>query len=512
MNISLATNLVSELVRQGVGHFVVCAGARNAPLVKVLHGWNGIEVMDTFEERAAGFFALGKIKSHGQPVAVVTTSGTAVAELMPAAIEAYYSGLALILITADRPKDYRGSGAPQAIEQVGIFGPYASPIYDIDEVEQTSQIIISVERPTHINVCFNEPLLDNEIEKLSISKGQSSLTASVDKNPLMILGGLSEKNRSAVAEALSLWKRPIYIESISGLRGNKKLAELQLNSFISQLEAKNFKTYFDSIIRIGSVPSLRIWRDLEDTLKDVPVLSFAECDFSGLGRENHRAGSLQDFLSLSVTEHQQTQLKPDHKFDLQELNRQKKELLNRTLLQHPLSEPGWFRWLSQKIAIDAKVFLGNSLPIREWDLAEDDQFSHANICANRGANGIDGLIASFLGWSSSESDNWLILGDLSALYDLNSLVLSPLAQGKNIRIIVINNRGGQIFKPMFKDPAFINAHAYEFSHWAKMFGFGYSLWTDQNVDLSLQDRHIIEIRPDENETTRFWQTLRRNTF
>jgi 2-succinyl-5-enolpyruvyl-6-hydroxy-3-cyclohexene-1-carboxylate synthase len=102
-----------------------------------------------FDERSAAFFAIGRSKLHGAPVAVVTTSGTAVAELLPATIEAYYSGIPLILITADRPARFRGTGAPQSIEQVGIFGPYAS----------TSLETWSRNAPLHLNVEFDEPLL-----------------------------------------------------------------------------------------------------------------------------------------------------------------------------------------------------------------------------------------------------------------------------------------------------------------------------------------------------------------
>ena len=101
------------------------------------------------DERSAAFFAIGRIKLHGAPVVVVTTSGTAVAELLPATIEAYYSGLPLVLLTADRPARFRGTGAPQSIEQVEIFGAYA----------ETSLSMWTGMRPLHLNIEFDEPLL-----------------------------------------------------------------------------------------------------------------------------------------------------------------------------------------------------------------------------------------------------------------------------------------------------------------------------------------------------------------
>lgn len=144
-NIDSARRLIDEVRRLGARDFCVCAGSRNSPLLAVL----GTDVFSFVDERSAAFFAIGRTKLHGSPVAVVTTSGTAAAELLPAAIEAYYSGLPLILITADRPARFRGTGAPQSIEQVGLFGVYA----------ETKLESWSGAKPLHINIEFDEPLL-----------------------------------------------------------------------------------------------------------------------------------------------------------------------------------------------------------------------------------------------------------------------------------------------------------------------------------------------------------------
>ena len=154
-NIERARRLVEQVRELGTSDFCTCAGSRNSPLLAVigLPGYRvaGLPGLFSFvDERSAAFFALGRIKQHSNPVAVVTTSGTAVAELLPAVIEAHYSGLPLVLITADRPSRYRGSGAPQAIEQIGIFGSYAATSPDgWDRVG-----------PLHINIEFDEPLID----------------------------------------------------------------------------------------------------------------------------------------------------------------------------------------------------------------------------------------------------------------------------------------------------------------------------------------------------------------
>jgi len=144
-NIERARRTIAEARAQGAADFCVCGGSRNAPLLAVLSTMHDLRVWSFVDERSAAFFALGRAKLTGAPAAVVTTSGTAVAELLPAVIEAYYSGAPLIVITADRPARYRGTGAPQCIEQEGIFGAYAGGCV------------------THVNVEFDEPLIDEAI-------------------------------------------------------------------------------------------------------------------------------------------------------------------------------------------------------------------------------------------------------------------------------------------------------------------------------------------------------------
>ena len=144
-NIAAARAVIERVRKLGVVDFCVCGGSRNAPLIAALG--TGYTFVD---ERAAAFFALGRAKRDSRPVAVMTTSGTAAAELLPATIEAYYSGVPLILITADRPARFRGTAAPQSIEQVGLFGVYAAT--DVDAWNRRT--------PLHINVEFDEPLID----------------------------------------------------------------------------------------------------------------------------------------------------------------------------------------------------------------------------------------------------------------------------------------------------------------------------------------------------------------
>ena len=149
-NLERARRLVQQVRDLGASDFCTCAGSRNSPLLAVLAQADDARLFSFVDERSAAFFALGRVKLQRRPAAVVTTSGTAVAELLPAVVEAHYSSLPLVLITADRPARFRGSGAPQVIEQAGIFGPYAAT--SIESWDRT--------KPLHINIEFDEPLID----------------------------------------------------------------------------------------------------------------------------------------------------------------------------------------------------------------------------------------------------------------------------------------------------------------------------------------------------------------
>lgn len=143
-----AEEVLRQLTGVGVQELVLCPGSRNSPLVLAAEVSGSFRLWTHFEERSAAFFAVGRMMRNAKPVAVITTSGTAAAELFPATIEAYYNALPLILVTADRPHNYRGTGSPQAIEQEGLFGIYAE-----SSIQNWKK-----EKPLHLNIPFEEPL------------------------------------------------------------------------------------------------------------------------------------------------------------------------------------------------------------------------------------------------------------------------------------------------------------------------------------------------------------------
>ena len=154
-NRALTAEILVALHAAGVRTICVCPGGRNAPLVLACEAARGsFDVVSFFEERSAAFFALGRIRRDQAPAAVITTSGTAAAELLPAMLEAAHTGLPLIAVTADRPRHLRCTGAPQTINQLPLFAAANTPVIDLDAAGQLG-LLPRLQGPLHLNVCFD---------------------------------------------------------------------------------------------------------------------------------------------------------------------------------------------------------------------------------------------------------------------------------------------------------------------------------------------------------------------
>ncbi len=474
-NVDRASRLIDDVRGAGATDFCVCAGSRNSPLLVALAERSDVRLFSFVDERSAAFFAIGRAKLHGAPVAVVTTSGTAVAEMLPAAIEAHYSGIPLILISADRPARFRATGAPQSIEQIGIFGVYA----------ETSLRAWSRKRPLHLNVELEElgmpqPAALEEVSERTEPSLQSEAAAFVPlpgQRPLVIIGALPRAYRDRVRTFVERLGAPTYAEALSGLREDPALP------LITAGERMIAHATFDSVIRIGGVPTLRFWRDLETS--DLPVVHYSDLPFAGLTR-----GAVHPIEALPNVDGE----RDDVVFarDAEYATR-----LAVILDDEPQSELAMFRALSRDLSVGARVYLGNSLPIREWDLAATRTARGFEYEANRGANGIDGQVSTFFGWCVADADNICIVGDLTAIYDLNAPWILPQLDGVRARIVVVNNGGGRIFsrvaalrsiEPELRARIIENAHDIHFDHWAAM-------W---QID-------VTELRPDAAASQRVWQ-------
>lgn len=502
-NSDLAKHVFEFLRQAGVQNVVVCAGARNAPLVVALKNEN-FNDYSFFEERSAAFFALGLIKSEQKPVAILTTSGTAAAELLPAAIEATYQGLPLILITADRPDHYRGSGSPQTIDQIGLFKSYVEEEYDLDVNSTKFEFAWSGKKPIHLNVCFDEPLIDQPSMKetpvkftKTVQKREGIVSNANGVKPLIILGEIDPSHKAKVVEFILQTRAPVFAESLSHLQNKTEIQPYLLRSSEHIIKSLFQNQLCDSVIRIGGVPTLRFWRDLEQTFQLVPVLNYSDVPFSGLARSSHvfEMSQLTSLVQFPV-ETLSFIKKTDARLQVEK---------ERLLQQYPMSEPSLTLRLSEKVG-EAPVYIGNSLPIRMWD-----QFAVHNsksIAANRGANGIDGQVSTYLGWSENKSLSYAFIGDLTAMYDLAALGLTEQLHIQRRNIVIMNNFGGQIFKRVFKNDDFVNPHKTQFYHWAKMWNWSYLLITDVDGFNMLKSFNtpnlIVEIVPDATETENFW--------
>ena len=494
MSAELGRSVLASLKSCGVRDILICPGARNAVFVDALTDNPDFNVIWHFEERSAGFFAVGRSAATDRPVAVITTSGTAAGELLPAMMEAYYSGVPLIAVTADRPRHFRGSGAPQAAEQLGIYGIYAPLSLDISS-DESIQLPANLNRPVHINVCLNDPRGTTAQESPIPEESLTSFLSRVQR-PLVIVGQLEPHLRADTRSFLGALGAPSYFEALSGLRGVPELDQIAI-----KLADGIFGRHdFDGVLRLGRVPTHRLWRDLEDSRSNLPVFSISALPFTGLGRSSGLAASIEIDSPTLPNFSRREVIADDHS---------RYQALTDLLDQYPTSEPGLIRQLSLQIDGRASFYLGNSLPIREWDLAGVWNPDH-DFRASRGLNGIDGQLSTFLGGCQSERPNWAILGDLTALYDLAGLwPAAAIDPHTAATVVVINNSGGKIFERMFPNDHFQNRHAISFESWAKMWSVDYQCVDDVRAIHATQPGiRVIEVRPDPTATQHFWAAHR----
>jgi 2-succinyl-5-enolpyruvyl-6-hydroxy-3-cyclohexene-1-carboxylate synthase len=512
VNLIRAARLLARLADAGVGELCLCPGGRNSPLVLAAERARGFVLRSFFEERSAAFFAVGRTRATGAPVAVVTTSGTAAAELLPAAVEAHYSGDPLVLVTADRPRAYRGTGAPQAIAQVGLFGMYAPTVFDGEQAEDELDLAAwDAESPVHVNVCFDEPLVDGPVpETQVVVRARPRATRGSDtgplveflarvRSPLVLVGPLDAADREQVADFLLRYAAPVYAEPASGLREERELADLLLTSGEGTLAGGGADV--DGVLRIGGVPTVRLWRDLEARLAHISVCSVARTPFPGLTRSalvRGRPGPILRSVAAPIVNRAATRA-------LIARDWQREERLARLWEQYPRAEPSLVRKVSALVPAAALVYLGNSLPIREWDLAAHRRSRRWVVGANRGANGIDGQLSTFLGMCGPGRENWAIVGDLTTLYDLSAPWVVPGLEAGPIRFVVVNNGGGQIFARLSPHAALRNEHGRDFSGWAALWGLAYHRWETVPAAAPPEPRAVIELVPDREQTARFWR-------
>lgn len=517
-NILQCRNLIQDLYDKGIRTFILCAGARNAAFIECfakLELPENVDVHWGFEERSASFFALGRTKQTGFGAAVFTTSGSALIETHAAMVEAFYSSIPLVIVSADRPQKLWGTGAPQTIVQKDIFASHIGPTVTWSDYDHLKKSTF----PLHINCPMQEPLIDEpaiawklNTSKTVLSKNirtQSTYEAfkNLDLNtllkeyetlqkPFFMVSGLTQ-NEAPLVDFLTTIDAPIYIESTAEFLNVK--SRVSAESFDIDFIRKNF----DSVIRIGGIPTHKVWRQLEEE-RGVTVLNFSSLKFPGRSESHvYSIDILKDFvlrLELSYPEICHTAIS------------ERSLKVDKIIKKHPQAEMSYYLQIKKilKAAGQPQVFLGNSLPIRMWDLAG---LNHSfKVHANRGVNGIDGLLSTAYGLAyKSEVPTVAIVGDLSALYDLAAPWFYTQDKKKfNIKIIIINNGGGQIFSPLFNNPKFTNSHALNFKNFAGLWGLKYKKIQDpEELPEFSKWPDILEIIPDNEQTTSVWQEIQK---
>jgi len=498
INLLWASLFIEELVRHDIRNFCIAPGSRSTPLTLAAASHKQVKTHVHFDERGLGFFALGLSLSSRKPVVIITTSGTAVANLYPAVIEARYSGIALIILSADRPPELINCGANQAIDQHGIFGHYPvffrqipsptleiKPNYLLTTIDQGLIKQRNSPAPVHFNLAFAEPLYPNEnsvnyreylspLKKWSASgqaftayiqpqmaEAQSVQLQLSGKKVLIIAGHLEDKNQGhLIAEFAKNNHYPLLADiqsSIAGAANNLFYYDLALlnKPFQAQL------AHADIIIQFGDkLISKRLSQFIGQFSGEYWLVQKGDqCidpDHLLSKRFSCDAGEwIGAHSALPATDkHWLAQLTQYH----QQISAQ---LVTPFLSDNTLCEINVLDTLDKLLPDNKPLFIGNSMPVRIADMFMKK--NRARVFTNRGASGIDGLLATAVGVAKdAQQATTLLIGDTSFLYDLNSLALLKQLNRPFI-IIVINNDGGAIFN-LLPVPARHRQEFYQLPH------------------------------------------------
>lgn len=514
--------LAEELARLGINQVALAPGSRSTPLALAVASHRRLKTLVHWDERGLGFFALGHARATGRPVAVITTSGTAVANLAPAVAEAALDHVPLLLLTADRPPELRDTAANQTMDQATLFGSFLRWRFDLPcpgpEVplrmllttldQAVAQCGHGPAGPVHLNFMFREPLApvraafprrkmlqplagwlrsDAPLTRYQVARagGIHSWPAELAgaRRGVIVAGALSPAEAESVLGLARRLRWPILPDLQSGLRlGDPEPeviahADLVLGSSVWLAAHPP-----DAVLAVGGrVTSKRIAAMLQAP-GDVPVVRvtpFLERQDPGHALTVQWVAALPDVAGVL-----QEQLEPADERWLtgwRTANTRAYRALRAQMRKGRFSEPQAAWELTRHLPPGHALFAGNSLPVRLLDAFAASQGPGPQVAANRGVSGIDGLLASAVGYAAGRGQPvTLLIGDLSLMHDLNSLALLADARAPVVAV-VLNNDGGGIFSflpvsgttPAF-EKIFGVPHGRTFDGAAGMFGVGYA--------------------------------------
>jgi 2-succinyl-5-enolpyruvyl-6-hydroxy-3-cyclohexene-1-carboxylate synthase len=460
-----ATRLLTALVAGGVRDVVLAPGSRSAGLALALYAADAVgdlRLHVRVDERSAGFLALGLATGSRSPVAVVTTSGTAVGNLLPAVMEASHSGRRLVVLTADRPATMRGSGANQTTRQDGIFGVFA-PCFDLgvdatpEELDATAAVAARRPGPTHLNLQLEEPLLPaaepwwpgagnrptgaapQERRRDAGARRAGSEVLRRGPRTVVVAGDDAGSGARILAERAG-W--PLLAEPTSGarvganaVRTYRLLLAGPLGAEIQRVVVLGHPTLSRPVTRLLSRRDIevlaapgpggvvtdpgRVARHLGDVPTVEPAAPTAG-DVAWLEAWRTADGDLSARLDAVV----------DHLPGLDAL--------------HVARE------VAAAVGPHTTLVAGSSNPVRDLDLMTTPYTPHEHrfVVGNRGLAGIDGTVSTAVGIALGRRDaarTLALLGDVTFLHDVNGLVIGPREPRPDLTLVVVNDDGGSIF-------------------------------------------------------------------
>ena len=531
--------LVDEFYQLGVRHAVFSPGSRSTTMAMLFKEHEGFETYMNIDERSASFMALGIAKAHKEPTVLVCTSGSAVAHYLPAVLEAQYTGVPLIVLSADRPHTLLHVGAPQTVDQHKIFGtavnyfeelavPQESHYYTYPRQVARKAYMKAMDTkkgPVHINVPLFEPLVP-ELSRNHFEAGRSSFKV-VKPNYGSVFDCRHENDLTHINNAVDiahgndgtneindLFKRYERILILAGPQIDIDEAET-IRSFGAALQApiladplSNVRGCGTSKVVISTYDALLAGQALWHELKPDCVIQFGQIVVSKRVQQMIASWTDVEYIEVNptmdsmnptgkTTIHMQASI--DVFTHLHGKNNSSDTYLNiwrrldqegKKQLSTAIDEPHCFegrtiRELQKQIPEDGQIFVANSMTIRDFDYFWFSGESKAVLYGNRGVNGIDGTISTALGLAVNGRPTYLVTGDLSLFHDLNGLAVAK-THNLNLTIILHNNDGGGIFEYLPQkgtkhfDYLFSTSQGLDYSGAAKLYGCGYTKISSPN--------------------------------
>jgi 2-succinyl-5-enolpyruvyl-6-hydroxy-3-cyclohexene-1-carboxylate synthase len=510
-----------------------------------------IRVWMHVDERSAAFFALGMAKRLHRPVAVVSTSGTAAANFLPALVEAKLSHVPLLILTADRPHELRDNGAPQSIDQNRLYGTYAKWFVDVALPEATNEALRYIRTlagravaltqaipagPVHLNFPFREPLVPElsaeqllpppERREVLAWQGRSNNTpyvqvcdvplAAPDEATMTRLTEVTKATRQglivagpqddpALAEPLAQLAYslgyPLLVDPLSQVRSGIHVSESVLSSYDAFLRIDAFveRAKPELLLRFGAMP---ISKSVLLYLK-----RFATCPLIVIDGQNEWQEPTQlaaEYIHadpVALCRDLLARLAPNEGYHdeawltlWQHADRMTRQALESAMqdFEEPF-EGRVFSELASLLPDETTLYVGNSMPVRDMDTFFWASKRRIRCMGNRGANGIDGMVSSALGASAVSEQHGptvLVIGDLSLFHDLNGLLAARL-HALDLTIVLVNNDGGGIF-------SFLPQAAYA-EHFEQLFG------TPTGLDFSL----AVQMHGGQFQRAETWEQFRK---